>query len=425
MGTTGQLLPSYGLCPHGYGIFSRGTANSRTCVTWGKREQPHAHEPNGERMNSTLFSASKRPDRLVTTAARFQSPGSVLDVRAYGKGNIHDTYLVTVDSMKEVHFILQRINTKVFCHPELLMANMRVVTEHVRQRLHDASLQSQCRWEMPRVLPAQDGKDLWIDQDGSCWRAISFIEAAQPFDTVQDVEHAGEIGFALGMFHHLLADLPSDRLVDTLEGFHIAPRYLRHFDDVMARSCPESTPEVRYALEFIDRRRDVVDVLEQAKAQGKLSLRAIHGDPKVNNIMMDTATRRAVAMVDLDTVKPGLIHYDIGDCLRSCCNPLGEDLEQWERVTFEPEFCRAILKGYLSLGRGFLAESDYAYLFDAVHLIAFELGLRFMTDYLEGNVYFKVSRHDHNLFRALVQFKLTESIEAQASAIQGIIQDLT
>ncbi len=158
--------------------------------------------------------------------------------------------------------------------------------------------------------------------------------------------------------------------------------------------------------------------LEKARAQGRLRLRPIHGDPKVNNVMLDTATGQAVGMVDLDTVKPGLVHYDIGDCLRSGCNPLGEETEDWEAVRFEPELCRAILAGYLSLARDFLTETDYAYLYDAIRLLAFELGLRFFTDYLAGNVYFKARHPEHNLVRALVQFKLTESIESQAAAIR-------
>jgi Ser/Thr protein kinase RdoA (MazF antagonist) len=181
---------------------------------------------------------------------------------------------------------------------------------------------------------------------------------------------------------------------------------------------------VHYVLRLVSRHRDRAHILEQAKARGHLKLRPIHGDPKVNNVMLDAATGQAVSLVDLDTVKPGLLHYDIGDCLRSGCNPLGEETEQWEEVRFEPDLCRAVLEGYLSLARGFLTPSDYAYLYDAVSLIAFELGLRFFTDYLEGDVYFKASRPEHNLARALVQFKLAESIASQTAAVQALIQDL-
>ena len=178
------------------------------------------------------------------------------------------------------------------------------------------------------------------------------------------------------------------------------------------------------ACGFVAERRAWAPVLADARAQGRLRLRPIHGDPKVNNVMLDTATGQAVAMVDLDTVKPGLVHYDIGDCLRSGCNPWGEETGDWETVRFEPELCRAMLAGYLSLARDFLTEHDYAYLYDAIRLLAFELGLRFFTDYLAGNVYFKARHPEHNLVRALVQFKLTESIESQAAAIGAIIRDL-
>jgi Ser/Thr protein kinase RdoA (MazF antagonist) len=150
----------------------------------------------------------------------------------------------------------------------------------------------------------------------------------------------------------------------------------------------------------------------------------MHGDPKINNIMFDTATQQAVSVVDLDTVKPGLVHYDIGDCLRSGCNPAGEETEQCSSVYFDTDLCQGILQGYLSVAKAFLTENDYTYMYDAIRLITFELGLRFFADYLEGNVYFKVKHPEHNLARALVQFKLTESIESQETKIRFIIQDM-
>jgi Ser/Thr protein kinase RdoA (MazF antagonist) len=363
-------------------------------------------------------------DNLVAVADQFKPQGEVIAVEEYGNGNVNDTFLVTLDSKEEKHFILQRINTQVFRRPELVMLNMRTFSEHVRQRLQGAVLSPGRRWEVVRVLLTEDGEDHWIDPAGSFWRGISFIDGSQSFDTIEDIEHAEEVGFALGMFHNLLSDLPSEKLVDTLEGFHITPRYLHHYDEVLAQNRPSKSLEVDYSLQFIKERRAWANVLEDAKGQGRLRFRPIHGDPKVNNVMMDNATGKAISIVDLDTVKPGLVHYDIGDCLRSGCNPLGEETEQWEMVRFDPELCQAILQGYLSLARDFLTEDDYEYLYDAIRLIAFELGLRFFTDYLEGNVYFKANHQEHNLARALVQFKLTENIESQKEAIQFIIRDM-
>jgi hypothetical protein len=365
-------------------------------------------------------------EEVAAAADRFKPRSArIAGLREYGNGNVHGTFLVTLEAEHEKHFILQRMNTQVFCRPELVMLNMRTCTEHMREKLeHEGPGAGRRRWETPKVIFTRDGRDHWIDSDGAFWRAISFIEDSQSFDTIQDIGHALEVGAALGIFHSLISDLPAAKLADTLKGFHVTPLYLRHYDEVSAKRGASKTVEVDYALRFISERREWAAILEEAGEQGRLKLRSIHGDPKVNNVMIDTATGQAVAMVDLDTVKPGLIHYDIGDCLRSCCNPLGEETSRWEAVRFEPDLCRAVLEGYLSIARAFLTENDYAYVYDAIRLIAFELGLRFFTDYLEGNVYFKVKNSEHNLARALVQFKLTESIELQKAAIDAVIRDM-
>jgi Ser/Thr protein kinase RdoA (MazF antagonist) len=363
-------------------------------------------------------------DTLVAIAKKFKPKGKIIDIREFGCGNINDTFLVTLESEADTCFVLQRVNTQVFVHPERVMRNMRTVTEHIRRKLKRAPPIGGRRWQMPQVLLTQDGRDHCLENDGSFWRAISLVEDAQSFDTVKTMDQAVEVGHALGMFHALLCDLPPDRLADTLEGFHDTPRYLRHYEAVLSKHRPIKSLEMNYCVSFVSKRRDWAHVLENARAKGELHSRTIHGDPKVSNIMMDTATGQAISIVDLDTVKPGLVHYDIGDCLRSACNLKGEESDSWEKVGFDIGLCQAILKGYLSMASAFLTVNDYDYLYDAVRLIAFELGLRYFTDYLEGNIYFKVRHPEHNLARALVQFRLTESIEFQASAIRTIIQDM-
>lgn len=374
-----------------------------------------------ERQLKTKYEPS---DFLAAAARRFKPRGGLVNIREYGHGNVHDTFLVTLEGGEAEHFILQRVNTQVFRQPEQVMRNMRIVTDHVSGRLERDQPCRGRRWEVVRVLSDEAGLDYWIAPDGDFWRAISFIGGAESFDIIQNSEHAREVGFALGMFHSLVSDLPAGKLADTLEGFHITPRYLRHYDRVLEEKGAGRSPEEKYALRFVNEQRALADVLEEAKMQGRLCLRPIHGDPKVNNFMIDTTTGRAVSMIDLDTVKPGLVHYDIGDCLRSCCNLLGEETEQWEAVQFDPDLCRTILHGYLPVAKNFLSEMDYEYLYDGVRLIALELGLRFFTDYLEGNVYFKVSHPKHNLARALVQFRLAESIESQEKTICAMFRDM-
>jgi len=356
-------------------------------------------------------------NNLTSIAEQFTSGAQIRKVKEFGNGNINDTYIVTLAAPDDTKFVLKRINTHVFKPPQLIMQNMRAFTEHVHQRVRE----ERHAWEAPRVIPAQDGKDFFMDSEGNFWRSISFIHNSQSYDTIKDLEHASEVGHALGMFQNLISDLPIECLADTLEGFHITPRYLQKYYWTLSQNGSHTSPEVKHGMKFIEERREFAYVLENAQASGHLPLRPIHGDPKVNNVMIHNDTNKAVSIVDLDTVKPGLVHYDIGDCLRSGCNPLGEDAEDWEAVHFDPEIGSAILEGYLTEARAFLTDADYEHMFSAIRLIAFELGLRFFTDHLAGDVYFKVKYPGHNLHRALVQFKLTESIEAHEADIRYII----
>jgi Ser/Thr protein kinase RdoA (MazF antagonist) len=360
----------------------------------------------------------------ISIAEQFAPSRGVLDVHEFGNGNINDTYLVTIESderrhPEDNHFVLQRINTQVFKQPKLIMQNMRTFTEHMRRR---ARVEGH-RWEMPRVLPACDGQDFYVDPEGGFWRAISYVHGTRSYETIKNSKLAYEVGYALGTFQYLISDLPTSQLADTLEGFHITPRYLQNFDRALAHDGHNPGAEIKYCLKFVEQRRSLAYVLERAREQGALMLRPVHGDPKVNNVMIEESTGRAVSLVDLDTVKPGLIHYDIGDCMRSGCNPLGEETEDWEAVFFDPKIGAAILEGYLSQACNFLTFADYEYLFDSIRLLPFELGVRFFTDHLAGNVYFKVRYPQHNLQRALVQFKLTESIEAHEAEVRHLIQE--
>jgi Ser/Thr protein kinase RdoA (MazF antagonist) len=361
---------------------------------------------------------------VFAAAAQFTPQGWVTGLEEFGRGNVNATFLATPADSLGKPFILQRLNTRVFLHPELVMQNLRVLIDHVHRQARQHQPYRERGWQIPEILPTQDGADFWIDSQGSFWRALSLIDSAQSFDTIQDNNHAREVGYALGTFHLLIHDLPPAGLADTLPGFHVTPGYLQQYDEVLEQYPPEAAPEVDYARRFIELRRGWAPVLEQARRAGVLTERIIHGDPKVNNVLLDAATGKAVSLIDLDTVKPGLVQYDLGDCLRSGCNPLGEETTDLGRVRFELAFCRAILQGYLSQAREFLTPGDYDCMYDAIRLIAFELGLRFFTDYLAGDSYFKATRPRHNLERALIQFRLTESIAAQETAIRSLIKEL-
>ena len=379
-------------------------------------------------------SITPEASKLNEIAQQFAQGNEVDAIAPLGNGNINSTYLVTTQlDASPLRFVLQRVNAQVFPKPELVIQNMAALCEHLRKSPQTLPR----RWETPQIMPTQQGAHFWRDESGEYWRAISFIEGSHVRETVEDADHAKEVGYGLAMFHRLISTLSADKLADTLPGFHITPSYLSNYEQVIAAADStqalidsanrsgdkEQIEQAQFCLSFVEKRKDWAHVLEKAKEDGHLRLRPIHGDPKVNNILLSDRGE-ALSLIDLDTIKPGLVHYDIGDCLRSGCNRLGEETSDWQQVTFDTELAKAMLQGYLSLASDFLTEQDYDYLYDAIRLIAFELGLRFFTDYLAGNVYFKVNHPTHNLTRALVQFKLTESIEQQAETLKAIIQEL-
>lgn len=353
---------------------------------------------------------------------RFELDGPVKEIIAYGNGLINDTYLATTDSIQGVRVIVQRINRRVFPKPQWVMANIEVLIDHF-ERQNTAMPHGRRMLRLPKLFRTIDGDTHVVDEEGEVWRALAFIENTRTIETIAGLSDAEEVGFALGRFHRLVSALDAQRLHDTLPGFHVAPHYYQRYVQIAAQSNRTETSTLRACFRFVDVRKHRIDVLEEAKRNGTLLLRPIHGDPKLNNILFDTQSRRAVSIIDLDTVKPGLIHYDIGDCLRSCCNTAGESPDSAGMVDFDLELCRAILCGYVAEMQSVLTAQDFGCLYDAIHLIPFELGLRFLTDYLQGNRYFKVDDPEQNLRRARTQFQLVTSIEQQEGAIKKIIAE--
>ncbi len=336
---------------------------------------------------------------LFPTANRFAD--EITEITSLGNGLINDTYLIATPSSS---FVLQRINRSVFPVPEQIMANLAALNRHIAQK-NSASVLLQ----IPEILKTANNESLYRDGHGDCWRALSFIANSESLETIGTLNDVEQAGFALGHFHRLISDLDPLLLHDTLPGFHIAPEYLKHYHRL--------SPQDGYCAEFIARFQHIAADLEAAKQQGLLLLRVIHGDPKLNNFLFDKHSKKIVSIIDLDTVKPGLIHYDIGDCVRSCCCTA-------EPVGFDLDICAALLKSYLDEAGAFFTEHDYHYLYPAIRLIPFELGLRFYTDYLAGNRYFKVTEPEQNLHRATDQFRLCASIMAQEQALKNLILQL-
>ncbi|MDD5322936.1 MAG: aminoglycoside phosphotransferase family protein [Methylococcales bacterium] len=344
---------------------------------------------------------------LFSVAHQFAK--TVIQITPMGNGLINDTFLVTTELSP---FVLQRINRKVFPEPEQIMANLIRLNQHLEQKSG-----TKVKLKIPAILKTATCRDFYQDEQNDYWRALDFIDNTESLETVSNISQAQQAGLALGHFHRLVSDLDPLLLHDTLPGFHIAPSYLSHYHQILTQAPRRLAPKSLYCAGFIARFQHLTDALEAAKQQGLLSLRVIHGDPKLNNFLFDKYSQQIVSIIDLDTVKPGLVHYDIGDCLRSCCHRL-------ESNEFDLNICAAILRSYLSEAGVFFSDYDYHYLYAAIQLIPFELGLRFYTDYLEDNRYFKVTDPKQNLQRAADQFQLCESIMAQESTIKTLIEQL-
>ena len=360
---------------------------------------------------------------------KFDIPGRLVTINPNGGGNINDTYLAIFrNTFDERQVILQRMNRAVFENPQQIMANLRALTVHTHRKLEEEAERADRVWQMPKLIQTRDGKDCLIDDRGDAWRVITKIASATAFNETQGPEHAAECGAVLAHFHGLVSDLEQAELIDPLPGFHITPRYLEKYDGTVAtaagRERLNASMEARRLAKFIEDRRVFAPVLQQAIARGELQLHVMHGDPKVNNVMIDDFTGKGTAMIDLDTVSPGLLHYDFGDALRSICNPAGEEELNLNKVVFDMDLCLAFCKGYLAQARAFLTDADRRYLYDSVRLITFELGMRFFQDYLAGSVYFKTRHPEQNLNRARVQFRLCESIEARERMIREQINTL-
>ena len=369
--------------------------------------------------------AQRSDAELIAIAEAFHGRGSVCSVAPLGNGNVNDTYLVHTQGEPAV---LQRLNTRVFSQPKLVLQNLQVLGEHIQQKLEGSErhpLLSGRRWQLPRLVCTLDQQQTWhCCEAGEIWRTITYVPDADCVDVVEGPAQARELGIGLGLFHQLISDLPPTALADTLEGFHITPLYLEAYHKALVNTEQQPCEASERCIAFIREREQLCDLLERAKERGELPLRPIHGDPKINNVLLDRESGQAVALIDLDTVKPGLVHYDIGDCLRSCCNRLGEETIEFNAVRFDLELAEAILEGYLGVAGSFLSESELRYIPDAARLISFELGLRFFSDYLCGSTYFKADRPRHNLDRALVQFALTASIEAQLPTLRQLVERL-
>jgi Ser/Thr protein kinase RdoA (MazF antagonist) len=352
----------------------------------------------------------------------FQIHGRFQGGVPYGSGHINDTFAVVVDQAgAPVRYILQRINHRIFRDVPALMENIRRVTTHARRQL-DATGGDDAARRALTLVPTLDGAACHRDAAGNWWRCYLFIERARTHDIIETPRQAREAARAFGEFQKLLVDLPGGRLHETIPDFHHTRRRFEALQRAIAADSHNRAAAVREEIAFVQTWESRVNLLLDLHARGEIPERVTHNDTKLNNVMLDDATQAAVCVIDLDTVMPGLALYDFGDMVRSATNAAAEDERDLARVESRLPIFEALVEGYLSAGREFLNRAEIDHLALAGPLITFEIGMRFLTDFLQGDVYFKTHRPAHNLDRARNQFALVRNMEVQQNAMQAIVR---
>ena len=365
-----------------------------------------------------------KENQLREISRQFQIYGQLRHAETCKIGHINETYTATYDQGgTRVRYIHQKINRNVFRDPPAVMRNLIRVTGHLRHKLEAEGAQDLTR-RCLTLIPTRDGQPCYQDAQGDYWRTFVFIEGLETFEAVQSPAQAQEAGRAFGEFQRLLADLPGDRLHETIPSFHNTRKrfaaFLTSVQQDPANRASQAKAEIAWALGH----EHLADVLLQAHAKGKIPERVTHNDTKFNNVMLDSATGEAFCVVDLDTVMPGLALYDFGDMVRTTTSPTVEDELDLRKVRLHLPMFEALARGYLSAAGRFLNPAEKSFIAFSGKLITFTIGLRFLTDYLSGDTYFRVHRPAHNLDRCRTQFKLIESIQEQEEALEKLVQRL-
>jgi Ser/Thr protein kinase RdoA (MazF antagonist) len=343
---------------------------------------------------------------------RFCEDTSSIEISTLGEGNINDTFLVR---SAEKTFVLQRINNSVFPDPDILITNLHHLSEHLASHQDTAAP----HWEDAVLIAALDGSPSAHHSDGSVWRALSYIKDSICFTRAETTFQAEQTGWALGHFHRRLTGLDTDKMQIPLPGFHHLANYLQQYTRMNPKQLKGTSSEVQFCMETIQENRESALILEKSYSSGKTASRIIHGDPKIGNVLFDKKTGLAKSLIDLDTVGPGLLQHDIGDCLRSVCNRGGET-GRIDDVLFDLNLCRVTLEGYCKAAAEFLTLLDRELIYEGTKAITYELGLRFFMDYLQGNIYFKCNTPEETLKKALVQFTLLQDIITKEDAIRRL-----
>lgn len=360
--------------------------------------------------------------QLNEAIGAFRFEGTLVEEGPYGSGHINDTYLLKFDitGMGCVRVILQRMNNEIFTEPVQLMENIIGVTSYLRKIIIENG--GDPDRETLNVIHTVDDQPYFIDSIGNYWRAYKFIEGASSYDKVEKPDDFYQSAVSFGNFQKLLADYPAETLHETIKGFHDTKARFQVFKDAVEKDVCGRAASVQKEIDFVLAHEDVANVFGDLQAAGELPLRVTHNDTKLNNIMIDDKTGKGVCVIDLDTVMPGLAMNDFGDSIRFGASTAAEDEQDLEKVSCDMELFELYTKGYIEGCGGKLTAKEIELMPTGAKVMTFECGMRFLTDYLQGDTYFKIHREHHNLDRCRTQFKLVSDMEAKWDTMQSIVK---
>ncbi|MEO2261956.1 aminoglycoside phosphotransferase family protein [Dorea sp. YH-dor228] len=361
----------------------------------------------------------KQKDEAI---ANFQFEGILIEEGPYGSGHINDTFLLKFEiaEMGCINVILQRMNKDVFSNPVELMENIMGVTSYLRKKIIENG--GDPERETLNVIPAVDGKPYYLDSQGDYWRSYKFITDATSYDQVEKPEHFYQSAVAFGNFQRLLADYPAETLHETIKGFHNTKARFAVFKKAVEEDVMGRASQVQKEIQFVLDRENIADYFTDLLEKGELPLRVTHNDTKLNNIMIDNKTGRGICVIDLDTVMPGLAMNDFGDSIRFGASTAAEDERDLDKVSCSMELFDLYAKGFIEGCAEKLTAREIELMPMGAKSMTFECGMRFLTDYLQGDNYFKIHREGQNLDRCRTQFKLVEDMEQKWDTMQEIVK---
>lgn len=356
---------------------------------------------------------------------QFEFKGELESCDIFGSGHINTTFLATYnEDGKKRNYVIQKVNTSIFPDIDSLMDNIFSVTDFLREKIKTNG--GNPHRETLHFIRTFDGNKYFKDEDGSCFRAYRFVDNSKAYDTVDSAEVFGKSGKAFGRFQKYLSDFPAESLSEIIKNFHNTIwRYENEFIPAVQADKADRAVNCGEEIKFVMHRREDCKKLVELIEKGELPLRVTHNDTKLNNVLFDSESDDAICVIDLDTVMPGLALYDFGDSIRFGANSCAEDDDNYDKVELMLDYFEAYAKGFLSEAGDALNQCEIDNLAFSAKLMTFECGMRFLTDYLNGDTYFKTAYPEHNLVRAKNQFALVADIEKKMEQMQQIIKDIT